>query len=226
MVLFSFLSTVMANPDYEKGLKAFKLKEYKKSEEHFTTCIKIEPENASCYWELGWVYWVYKDWRAVIKNWKKAKEYNIKQEKYEHYYNIATKNLLKKDIIADFKIYFQSPGRVTVGDKNLKIYSTQEMRFESLGYDTGFDIIVELNESWYEMEPYLKKEIWLLSNCKEKINIRTVKCSMMQSAGETTTTCSAEVASIKKKLQQIECLQDLDGVALPKRLQKFFEPWE
>jgi tetratricopeptide (TPR) repeat protein len=40
--------------------------------EKYDACLKLDPNNAPCHWEIGWSYWTRNDWQQVVDHWKKV----------------------------------------------------------------------------------------------------------------------------------------------------------
>ena len=72
-MIFSLFSFAFANPEYQIGVEALKNKDYPRAETHLINCVQADPQNTSCYWELGWAYWMQGKWPEVVESWKKVK---------------------------------------------------------------------------------------------------------------------------------------------------------
>lgn len=68
-MLFILLSVVSAHPQYTIGVEALKRKDFSVAERALNKCIDDEHHNIDCHWELGWVFWMKKDWEKVIEHW-------------------------------------------------------------------------------------------------------------------------------------------------------------
>ena len=73
-MFLSLFTLAFANPEYEIGIEALRNKEYAKAQVHLSNCIQKEPQNTTCYWELGWAYWMQGNWSSVVQSWKKVQE--------------------------------------------------------------------------------------------------------------------------------------------------------
>jgi hypothetical protein len=63
-----------ANPSYDAGVTAMQEKDYGSATAFFTKCLRSEPGNADCHWELGWAHWMESDWGKVVEHWSKVSE--------------------------------------------------------------------------------------------------------------------------------------------------------
>jgi hypothetical protein len=68
-MLFFLISTIFAHPQYTIGVEALKRKDTSVAERALQKCINDEHHNTDCHWELGWVYWLKKDWKKVVEHW-------------------------------------------------------------------------------------------------------------------------------------------------------------
>ena len=68
-MLFFFISTLFAHPQYKVGVEALKRKDLLVAERALKSCINDEHHNLKCHWELGWVYWLKSDWEHVVEHW-------------------------------------------------------------------------------------------------------------------------------------------------------------
>ena len=60
-----FISLALANPHLEAGKAAMAQKNYQQAILSFQNCIKSDPKNVDCNWEIGWAYWMKEDWKSI-----------------------------------------------------------------------------------------------------------------------------------------------------------------
>ncbi|MFC2061259.1 protein O-mannosyl-transferase family [Elusimicrobiota bacterium] len=78
---------------YEKWLKASKDEEkFHSALNCYNRAVELAPEYSQAYYNLGVLYWN-RDWNRVIENFKKALQYDPKNEQAKKYLFIANKNL-------------------------------------------------------------------------------------------------------------------------------------
>ena len=73
-LLLALVPAALANPDYDAGVEALKVKDTARAKASFESCLKSEPANTECHWELGWVYWVENRWPEVVKQWEQVQK--------------------------------------------------------------------------------------------------------------------------------------------------------
>ena len=84
--MWTFLiSLVAANPDYDQGIAAAKQKNYTQAIDAFNKCIQKQPKNVDCHWELGWMYWIQKDWKKVVHHWSIVEKSDPKRDGVAEY---------------------------------------------------------------------------------------------------------------------------------------------
>jgi hypothetical protein len=111
-ILFTSLS--FANSDLELGKEALKNKQYQKAEQALGLCLKKEPTNTDCLWEIGWAYWMLSDWENVVSSWTKLKEIKPDHPTVMEYLpqaedNMNLQELLKKGRSSAPKTYASNP---------------------------------------------------------------------------------------------------------------------
>jgi poly-gamma-glutamate capsule biosynthesis protein CapA/YwtB (metallophosphatase superfamily) len=70
--MLSFLTLVWAG-DLENGVAALKDKRIDDAIALLGHCTTSEPQNAECWWELGWAYYVKRDWAHTQAAWQQVK---------------------------------------------------------------------------------------------------------------------------------------------------------
>lgn len=73
-LLIALSRLAFANPDYDAGVVALKAKDTAAARVSFEKCLKTEPQNVECHWELGWVYWVDGRWPEVVRQWEEVQK--------------------------------------------------------------------------------------------------------------------------------------------------------
>ncbi len=61
---------VAAEGAYASGMEAVKARQYDQALGRFDLCLKLDVNHAGCRWELGWVYWMRRDWQSVVGTWQ------------------------------------------------------------------------------------------------------------------------------------------------------------
>mgnify|MGYP001281706194 FL=1 len=46
-----------------------KNQKYSEAVTSFEACLKENPKETSCHWEIGWAHWMLSDWDQVVKSW-------------------------------------------------------------------------------------------------------------------------------------------------------------
>ena len=53
-------------------------------------CVKANPQNTECYWELGWAYWMQGKWSNVVSSWKEVQKLDPQHKELATYLPQAT----------------------------------------------------------------------------------------------------------------------------------------
>ena len=67
-----------ATESYHYGFAAQKAGNTANAMFHYRSCLETEPGCDACHYELGWSYWVMKDWTQVIQSWEQVLALNPK----------------------------------------------------------------------------------------------------------------------------------------------------
>lgn len=61
---------VLVNADLERGMAALKEKRGADAVTFLSKCVAANPALLECRWQLGWAYWVARDWSSVVREWE------------------------------------------------------------------------------------------------------------------------------------------------------------
>lgn len=55
------------------GMEAMRAQRADEALGHYRRCLELEPDQADCHWEIGWVYWTRGDWNQVVSHWRQVR---------------------------------------------------------------------------------------------------------------------------------------------------------
>lgn len=81
----------------------------------YQACVKLDPDCADCWYEMGWSYWKLGDWSEVLRVWKKTSALDPQHPEVQRYLPTAQANLLaieqkvfRKDLARGVELQSQS----------------------------------------------------------------------------------------------------------------------
>jgi poly-gamma-glutamate capsule biosynthesis protein CapA/YwtB (metallophosphatase superfamily) len=126
IMLFFLLSLALANPEYQIGVEALQNKDFSRAETHLNNCIRANPQNIECYWELGWAYWMQGKWSDVVVSWKKVQKLDPKHKEVAIYLPQAT-DQAKLLSLMEQKKNIAPPSFDTREDSSLRLRAVGDM---------------------------------------------------------------------------------------------------
>ncbi|MFT4974151.1 MAG: poly-gamma-glutamate capsule biosynthesis protein CapA/YwtB (metallophosphatase superfamily) [Myxococcota bacterium] len=85
---------------YEQGVAALATKDAQAAIGHFKTCLRDDPKQLDCHWEIGWAYWLEGDWGEVVTHWSTVRDAEPDREGLSRYLSQARDNLSLEALLA------------------------------------------------------------------------------------------------------------------------------
>lgn len=102
MLLSALLASASsADAAYEEGVRALKQKDAKAAAAALERCVTSSPEKTACHWELGWAYWLMRDWKNAVAHWETVKRQDPKHPEVDDHLEKARANLRLADDLAN-----------------------------------------------------------------------------------------------------------------------------
>ena len=100
MWIYMAMGLALANPSYDAGVTAMQEKDYGSAADFFAKCLKADPGNADCHWELGWAHWMDSDWEKVVAHWSRVSELDPRRKGLDTYLPQARDNQALESLLA------------------------------------------------------------------------------------------------------------------------------
>lgn len=62
-----------ARAELAAGMEAMRAQRADEALTHYRRCLELDPKQADCHWEIGWVYWTRGDWNQVVGHWREVR---------------------------------------------------------------------------------------------------------------------------------------------------------
>ncbi len=91
-----------ATPDslLEQGKALLVQKDATAAEAMLQECVRQDPTRASCWWELGWAFWLQRDWSRVLQAWERVQDLDPAYPELSEYLPRARDNAALEDLTA------------------------------------------------------------------------------------------------------------------------------
>ncbi len=154
------LQTLLAseNSHFTDGVEHMENKKFSNAIASFETCLKENPEEISCHWEIGWAHWMLSDWNAVVQHWTSVQQVDPEYPKLSGFLTQAKDNLNLENIMNASQSTAPTTLTSAVSEgSTLRIRSVGDMMIgtnfpsgylpKNNGKDTFTNVTVQLNDA-------------------------------------------------------------------------------